>query len=91
MSLGFSNAGVHRNRAVMHSQLQQFPQAIAELRKAIALEPKSAELKKYLGIMLFNSGETVAARKELEESLRLNPADAQTAELLRQAAPKPGP
>jgi tetratricopeptide (TPR) repeat protein len=91
MALGFSNAGVYRNRAVMQAKLGKKAEAVLELRKAVAMEPKNFELHMYLGVMLFNAGEGKAALAELEESARLNPADGQVRSLLSQVKSKLGP
>lgn len=84
MRLGFSTAGVFRNRAVMRSNLKQFPEAAAELRQALALEPKNPELHRYLGIMLIQAGKLSEAKAALQECLKLSPSDAQAADLIRQ-------
>jgi tetratricopeptide (TPR) repeat protein len=90
LRLGFSNAGIYRNRAVMDAKLQHFPEAVAEMRKAVQLEPKNAELQKYLGILLYNSGDPPAAMKALEASQRLDPSDTQVSALIAQVRAKLG-
>ena len=48
--------------------------AIADFRKAIQLDAKSAEAHLWLGIALRKQGSIVEARQALEKSLALNPA-----------------
>ncbi|HTP86494.1 MAG TPA: tetratricopeptide repeat protein [Bryobacteraceae bacterium] len=49
-------------------------QAIADFRKAIALNPTSAEAWLWLGIALRKTNQPTEARKAIEKSLQLNPA-----------------
>jgi tetratricopeptide (TPR) repeat protein len=90
MALGFVNAGVYRNRAVMWSKLNQPSKAAGELDKALQLEPKNAELHKYLAIMKFNAGDPKGALPELMQSQSLNPADPQLAPLISQVKARLG-
>lgn len=50
--------------------------AIDDFRKAIQLDPKSAEAHLWLGIALRKQGKNAEARQALEKSLALNPARA---------------
>jgi serine/threonine-protein kinase len=52
-----------------------FEQALADARHAIALQPSLYEARSSLGSLLFHYGFHEEARRELEASLSLNPAD----------------
>jgi tetratricopeptide (TPR) repeat protein len=86
---GYSNAAVHRNRAVMLGRLNRPAEAAAALRLALQAEPRNPELLRYLGIMLFNAGDKKGGLEALHESAKLDPGNAETQAVLKQAGGMP--
>jgi tetratricopeptide (TPR) repeat protein len=91
LAAGFVTAVLYRNLAVIFGRLNRNKEAEDSLQHAVSLEPKNAELHKYLGVYMFNNGKPKPALKELEESQRLNPSDSSLGPILAQvrAAQKP--
>lgn len=58
---------------------REYDRAILLFREAIAASPKRAALRKDLAYAWLRTGETVAARDEFAEAVRLDPADRQAA------------
>ena len=63
----------HWNAGLALDRAGKIDEAIAELRKAIALNPKIALLHHDLGLILDMKGERIAAIAELREAVRLAP------------------
>ena len=75
LAAGYVTAGVYRNRAVMYGRLNRNKDAQAALQKGVDLEPRNAELRKYLAVFKFNNGDASGALKDLQECRRLSPGD----------------
>lgn len=54
---------------------KDYDQAIARFQQLVAAEPTRADIRKDLGYTLLKIGETVAAREQFAEALKLDPAD----------------
>ncbi len=54
---------------------KDYDAAIASFRKAVADSPTRADIRKDLGYTLLKVGETIAARDQFAEALKLDPAD----------------
>jgi Flp pilus assembly protein TadD len=66
---------LHGNRASALSFLGRHEEALAEARRAVALDPRSAVLRGILGHVLLESGASDAALSALDEGARLDPDD----------------
>ncbi|MBA2303380.1 MAG: tetratricopeptide repeat protein, partial [Acidobacteria bacterium] len=56
-------------------RLGRRPEAIAEYRAALELEPSSVETHNDLGVLFAESGRFIEAVQQFEEALRLDPSD----------------
>ncbi len=54
-----------------------FDEAVANLRKALELDPDNSEAMKYLGVTYMHQGEFQLARQQLEAGIALHPGDAE--------------
>jgi Flp pilus assembly protein TadD len=63
-------------------------EAIRDFRKAIALNPNSADAWLWLGIALRKSNQEAEARKAIEKSLALNPNRLWASQQLAKTPPK---
>ncbi len=72
----FENPGARAYEAL---RARDYDRAIALFREAIPAEPKKAALRKDLAYTYLRAGETLAARDEFAEAVRLDPADRQAA------------
>ncbi|HKW18603.1 MAG TPA: tetratricopeptide repeat protein [Terriglobales bacterium] len=70
------------NLGLSYFRLQRYNEARAPLEKAVALRPEFYGSVVLLGATLYMLGEDAAALPVLEHAHRLNPTDAQTAEVL---------
>ncbi|MBC7776193.1 MAG: tetratricopeptide repeat protein [Phycisphaerae bacterium] len=78
------------SRGGAHYVLREFPEAIADYRRAVQLEPNDPKLKTYLALALRDGGkyfgeqkaDIASAFKCFEESWQLNPKDPETARLM---------
>jgi hypothetical protein len=78
------------SRGGAHYVLREFPEAIADYRRAVQLAPDDAKLKTYLALALRDGGKYYGeersdlpnAFKCFEESWQLNPKDPETARLM---------
>lgn len=78
------------SRGGAHYVLREFPEAIADYRRAVQLAPDDAKLKTYLALALRDGGKFYGeqqadienAFKCFEESWQLNPKDPETARLM---------
>ena len=68
------NASAHQNLAAAYIQLNQFDDAISELRAALKLSPDSPQLHYDLGLALKMQDNIAAAIPELETAEKLDPA-----------------
>lgn len=68
-------------RAALHRKLGQTPQAIADLRQALALDPHNSDTEAALGYALWSHKEYEQSRKSLENARQSTPDDPQ---ILRQ-------
>jgi tetratricopeptide (TPR) repeat protein len=68
-----TSAQVRREVAVQSIQNGDYPEAIRELKKAIAVNPDYPDLHNYLGIAYGNSGMADDAIEEFETALKINP------------------
>ncbi|OGV66147.1 MAG: hypothetical protein A3K19_19635 [Lentisphaerae bacterium RIFOXYB12_FULL_65_16] len=88
------NHTVHYNYGMMLSDQGKLPEAIDHLKKAVALEPESANAWNALGIAHQRQGDRAEAQKALEESVRLDPENGYTLRnlggLLADATPEKG-
>lgn len=76
------------NLGVTYFRLQRYAEARAPLEKAVALRPEFYGSVVLLGATLYMLGEDDAALPVLEQAHRLNPADAQTTQVLEQLRAK---
>jgi len=78
-SLEPNSSFVPRRRASLLAGFGHLPEAIAEIRKAIELDPLSATAWSTLGMYQLASGDHAAARETLRHALELNPSSSFTA------------
>jgi len=71
------------NLAVMLAEQNRLDEAIPLARRAVAVEPHAAQNRFNLALMYLNNGDAAAARRELEEVVRLDPNHAGARELLK--------
>jgi tetratricopeptide (TPR) repeat protein len=64
------NALAHRNRALLLAHKGQDREAVQAIGKAIALEPKSGELRKVLGNLYAGQGHSSKARQAYDEAVK---------------------
>lgn len=62
--------------AVAVAELDRLPEAVALLRRAVAIAPQAVHLRNNLGYALFRSGDLAQARAELRIALELQPNNA---------------
>jgi len=65
------------SRAALHRQLNQQPEAVADLRQALVMDPHNGTTQAALGYALWSQGEYVAARDALEVARKASPDDPQ--------------
>lgn len=78
------------SRGGAHFVLREFPEAIADYRRAVQLAPDEAKLKTYLALALRDGGRYFGEEKSdianafkcFEESWQINPKDPETARLM---------
>lgn len=68
-------AEARRSLGVVLMKQRQFPEAIAQLREACKLDPKSADSYFALGLAYHRSGQVSAAQKAFDQAIRIGPAD----------------
>jgi tetratricopeptide (TPR) repeat protein len=68
-----TSAQVRREVAVQAIQNGDYPEAVRELKKSIAVNPDYPDLHNYLGIAYGNSGMADDAIEEFETALKINP------------------
>jgi predicted TPR repeat methyltransferase len=78
------------SRGLALAQLRQVPQAIESLRRAAAVEPDLAVVRRAMGDLLATAGHNRAAAAEFRKALRINPKDAVTSFFLAAAQKDPG-
>jgi len=61
-----------------YSQTRDYESAVATYEKALAKDPENKELRRAYAVALIGTGNTVAARAELEKFLKADPDDAAT-------------
>lgn len=64
-------AGIHLGRILFEAE--RFEESLASLDQALAIDPKQAAGHIYRGLVLHRLKRTVAARKSLDEAVRLSP------------------
>jgi len=64
-------------------QLTRFPEALAQEKMVVALQPESAGDWNDLGVMEARAGDKTAARREFDHALRLEPGNPQAVENLK--------
>jgi predicted TPR repeat methyltransferase len=62
-------------RGMVLVKLRRFPEGIASLRRAAAIEPNFAAVRRTLGDAFLAMGDVGAAQKQLEEATRIDPGD----------------
>ncbi len=77
-------------RGLALAQLRRTPEAVESLRRAAAVEPDMAEVRRAMGDLLLQTGQNRAAATELREALRINPKDALARFFLAAAQKKQG-
>ena len=70
-----NEAPVYVDRAVIHYQDKKFDEALKELRRALELDPQSADALYYEGLAYAASNRTGEAQAAWEKARGLNPAD----------------
>ncbi len=68
--------------AICHQEMREESHGIARLLEGVAAFPADPSLRRALGMLYFQRGETVKAREHVVEALRLSPNDRQSAFLL---------
>ena len=63
-------------RGLALARLRRFPEAIASLKRAAAVEPNHIEVRRALGDLLSETGEEKAAQLAYQAALKINPRDA---------------
>lgn len=63
-------------RGLLLAKLRRLPEAIASLKQAAAAEPDYAEVRRAIGDMLLDAGQTQAARSHYRAAVQINPRDA---------------
>ncbi len=69
-------------RGLLLAKLRRMPEAIASLKRAAAVEPGYAEVRRAIGDMLLNAGRSRAAESQFRAALRINPLDSVAAYFL---------
>jgi tetratricopeptide (TPR) repeat protein len=69
--------------ALCHQEMREEQHAIERLQDGIAAYPSEPALRRALGMLHFQRGETSQARQQLGEALRLSPNDRQAAFMLQ--------
>lgn len=72
----------HFNLGLTDERLGQYPQAIKELKAALALKPTLRGASLFLGISLYNTNDFAAARDALKHELSLDPNNVQALQYL---------
>jgi tetratricopeptide (TPR) repeat protein len=62
--------------AVLYQRQGKFAEALAEFNRAIAAQPKNADLLNDMGYFFYMRGDSVEAEKALRESVAINPKNA---------------
>src|SRR5579875_2648461 len=70
----FEDGSNYRNQAYAFAQKKEWDQAIALYRKALALDPKNAELHFDAGLALKYKGDASAAIEEFSQAAALKPS-----------------
>ncbi len=68
--------------AICHQEMREESHGIARLLEGISAFPADPSLRRALGMLYFQRGETAKAREQVAEALRLSPNDRQSAFLL---------
>jgi tetratricopeptide (TPR) repeat protein len=83
VSINRTHAGAHACLAAVHLDRQDFPKAIAEGERAVALDPQSVQGHLTLGIALAETGSRDRARTEIQQAIALSGEDSAVAEQAR--------
>lgn len=83
VAINRTHAGAHACLAAVHLDRQDFPKAIAEGERAVALDPQSVQGHLTLGIALAESGSRDRARGEIEQAIALSGDNPEVAEQAR--------
>ena len=73
---------IHNNLGFLFLQMKNYPEAIAEFKKAIQQKPDYATAYKHLGYAYFLSGESQLAIEATKECFGIDPTNADVAETL---------
>jgi hypothetical protein len=73
--------------ALCHQEMQEIEPAIERLRDGIASFPNDPSLRRALGMLHFQRGDTALAREHITHALRLSPNDRQAAFVLERLGP----
>jgi len=68
--------------ALCHQEMQEIEPAIERLRDGVASFPNDPPLRRALGMLYFQRGDTALAREHITQALRLSPNDRQAAFVL---------
>ena len=68
----------HSSLAYIFYRLDDGPNAIAEARTALSMDPQNAEAYQFLGLALYSNGQYAAAVHAFDESLARDAANADT-------------
>jgi serine/threonine protein kinase/tetratricopeptide (TPR) repeat protein len=69
-----SDASARNNLALCAAQLRKLPQAVEEMRRSVAILPKSVQKRSNLTEFVVYSGDFQGAEREAAETLKLDPA-----------------
>ncbi|MCL2305285.1 MAG: tetratricopeptide repeat protein [Planctomycetaceae bacterium] len=74
---------IHYSLALLLAQQNRFPESVASFEKAVPLLPNHARMRYNYGLALLKAGRTDDAKKQLTESLRLDPNSTDAALVLK--------
>ena len=83
-------APAYNNLGMLYVRTRQYPEAVAALKHARALDPTLASIGPLLGIAYFETGDYPDARIVLEAAVKTNPQDGNAASLLARALLRTG-
>src|SRR5206468_414118 len=70
-----NHALAHARRGLLLVKVRRTAEGIGSLKRAAALEPNFAEVRKALGEVLLTSGQDEKAQRYFEQAMQINPAD----------------
>jgi tetratricopeptide (TPR) repeat protein len=71
-----NNASVHLMLGQAHAQQEEYPNALAEMKTALQLDPRLADAHYYMGIVYLETSDYNSAEREFRAELQLQPSHA---------------